>query len=245
MTNLDVPPDCLAVFIDDTGHELLAKDHPVYGLGGCAALGAQYTRLIVQPWRKVRAAVTGSPNEPLHAHAFGRHSTEEQKKAMAQFFQDYPFMRFGVAGSTATRCTPEISFMRTVVESLKPRVVEVAKFSPLRSMAVIFESNERVNNLIQEYFGSFQLQENGTPIPVEFYFMPKDAKEPGLEVADFVANALGGQVRRRSVTKKEGFQQDFQAIFHKVDRRLVSFFGIESVEPSAPPAQSPSDELTP
>jgi hypothetical protein len=40
---------CLAVFVDDTGHEALVKGHPVYGLGGCAVMGRDLERVIRQP----------------------------------------------------------------------------------------------------------------------------------------------------------------------------------------------------
>jgi hypothetical protein len=38
MTNLALPDGCLAVFIDDAGHEALVEGRPVYGLGGCDVL---------------------------------------------------------------------------------------------------------------------------------------------------------------------------------------------------------------
>jgi hypothetical protein len=67
---LVVPNKCLVFYIDDTGHETLALGHPVYGLGGCAALGRDLDRLILQPWRSVREIITGSPDTRLHASTF-------------------------------------------------------------------------------------------------------------------------------------------------------------------------------
>ena len=49
---------CLAVFVDDTGHEALVREQPVYGLGGCAALGRDIERLIHQPWKELRRRVS-------------------------------------------------------------------------------------------------------------------------------------------------------------------------------------------
>jgi hypothetical protein len=60
--------------------------------------------------------------------------------------------------------------------------------------------------------------------------MPKSANFPDLEVADFIANTIGGHARCHLVEGKKGFGKDFQAIFHSVDRQLASFVGIESVE---------------
>lgn len=47
---------CLAVFVDDTGHEALVKDHPVYGLGGCAAMGRDIDRIIAQHGERYESA---------------------------------------------------------------------------------------------------------------------------------------------------------------------------------------------
>lgn len=48
---LKLPNDCLAVFVDDTGHEALVAGHPVYGLGGCAVLAQDLESVIRSPWR--------------------------------------------------------------------------------------------------------------------------------------------------------------------------------------------------
>ncbi len=87
---------------------------------------------------------------------------------------------------------------------------------------------------IAQYLGDMRLEEEGRQIPVDFYFMEtKPSHDPALEVADFVANAIGNQARFNQVDKKAGFRKDFEAIFHGVDRKLVSFMGIEKVEITA------------
>jgi hypothetical protein len=234
MPELRYDPDTLLVTIDETGHEHLAGDHTVYGFGGVAVTGMMYHNLIVQPWRKVRTAVAGNADSPLHAADLSGRARPEQLNAVAGFFQQCPFLRFGAGASVLTKHAVDFPFMRLVVESLKRRVVDVAKWCPFRSVAIVFEDNPRANGLIEEYFGDFGIEENGTPIPVDFYFMPKNANEPGLEVADFVANAVGSQIRHCSVDGRPGFRKDFQAVFHNIDRRLVSFMNIERTE--RPPA---------
>src|SRR6476660_3345580 len=74
---LKLPNDCLAVFVDDTGHEALVPGHPVYGLGGCAALAQDLDAFVRSPWREVRRQVTGSPDTPLHASEFGPSATKD------------------------------------------------------------------------------------------------------------------------------------------------------------------------
>jgi hypothetical protein len=68
---LHLPQDCLAVFVDDTGHDQLVRGHPVYGLGGCAGLSQDLDRVIRGPWRAIRQAVAGLPDAQLHASEFG------------------------------------------------------------------------------------------------------------------------------------------------------------------------------
>jgi hypothetical protein len=52
---------------------------------------------------------------------------------------------------------------------------------------------------IERYFGDFQLEKDGKPLPVVCYFMPKSANFSGLEVADFIANTIGGHARHHLV----------------------------------------------
>ena len=68
----------------------------------------------------------------------------------------------------------------------------------------------------------------GAAVPVEHCLMPKAAREPALEVADFVANAVGGMARRY-ITGYGGFGKDFKAIFHSVPSHLTRFMFVEGV----------------
>ncbi len=226
--NLVLPNDCLAVFVDDTGHEALVKGHPVYGLGGCAVMAPHLDRIIRQPWREVRQLITGSANIPLHAYDFKRTATPEHIKTVAAFFRTQPFGRFGATISIKTKLTSEIKSVPTIAMVLKKRVADIAKWTTCKEIAVIFESSDRDNSKIQDAFQNFDLQENGKIIPVECYFMPKSAADPALEVADFVIYAIRRQVNR-DLEQRDGFNPDFQAVFHSVDRRLTSFMAIETV----------------
>jgi hypothetical protein len=90
-SDLFLPRRCLAVFVDDTGHEALVPDHPVYGLGGCAVLGRDLACHIWEPWKKIRQLVTGSPDTPLHASEFSKIATSSHIEAVAEFFRVQPF----------------------------------------------------------------------------------------------------------------------------------------------------------
>jgi Protein of unknown function (DUF3800) len=66
---LQVGPNCLLFFIDETGHETFAdKNYPVFGLGGCAINSSSAAAAIAEPWRAMKAAHFGGEDVPLHAN---------------------------------------------------------------------------------------------------------------------------------------------------------------------------------
>jgi hypothetical protein len=227
-TNLVLPDGCLAVFVDDTGHEALVAGQPVYGLGGCAALAHELDRVICSPWREIRRRVTGSADTPLHASEFGQFATKQNIDAVAEFFHVQPFARFGAIISTDTKLAGELGPVPTIARVLQARIAKIARWTPFDSLAVIFESSQRADRLIEEAFQGFALEEGGKPIPVECYFMRKKHAEPALEVADFVMHAVGRQARQ-NLKKRGDFAPDFCAVFHSVDRKLASFMEIDTV----------------
>jgi hypothetical protein len=184
--NLALPDRCLAVFVDDTGHEALVAGHPVYGLGGCAVLARDLDQVIRTPWREIRRRVTGSPDTPLHANVFARFATPENIATVAEFFRVHPFARFGAIISANTALADDLALVSTIAKVLQARIADIARWTDFDSLAVIFESSQRADRLIEEAFQGFGLEENGAPIPVQCHFMRKEHGEPALEVADFV-----------------------------------------------------------
>lgn len=58
--------------------------------------------------------------------------------------------------------------------------------------------------------------------------MPKAAADPALEVADFIMHAIGRQARQ-NMKERGVFAPDFKAVFHAIDRKLVSYMEVASV----------------
>jgi hypothetical protein len=228
-STLILPGGSLVVFVDDTGHEALVPGHPVYGLGGCAVMSEHLDAFIRNPWREVRRRVTGSPDSPLHASDFGQNASPENIQAVASFFRQNPFSRFGAVTSVNAQLAPGCGPLRAIMKVLQMRVAEIARWTPFQEVHIIFESSKRADPLIEDAMQGFGLEEDGKPIPVECYFMPKRAGEPGLEVADFVVHTVGRQARA-NLKQRSGFALDYAAVFHSVDRRLTSFMEVESAE---------------
>ena len=221
---------CLAVFVDDTGHEALAKGHPVYGLGGCAALGRDFERLIERPWKELRRRVTGSRDAQLHANRFAGNPKIGDVEAVADFFRAQPFWRFGAVFTTETTLLPEISLMQTMKGVLQKRIQDIVEGTLCKEVSIVFELSRRTNDLVQKTFQQFEFNRGSKRIPSESYFMPKSAATPALEVADFVMHAVGRQARH-NLMKRGSFLPDFCAVFHAVDPKLTSFMEVEAVIP--------------
>jgi hypothetical protein len=226
--HLILPERCLAVFVDDTGHEALIKGDPVYGLGGCAVMSRDLERIITQPWREIRKRVTGSPDTPLHANKFPSIAKPGDIEAVAAFFHTQSFWRFGAIFSAETKLSDELGLMRTMKSVLQKRISEIVQGTLCKEIKVIFESSDRADKLIEEAFQDFELHRGAKHIPSECYFMPKSAADPALEVADFVMHAVGRQARH-NLKSRGSFVPNFCAVFHAVDRKLTSFMEVVSV----------------
>ena len=218
----------LAVFVDDTGHEALVKGQPVYGLGGCAALGRDIDRIINQPWKELRRRVAGSSDAHLHAHKFSRIARVDDFEAVAQVFRTQPFWRFGAVFTTETTLLPEISLMRTMKSVLQKRIQDIVEMTLCKEVSIVFKSSERTNDLIQNAFHQFDFNRGSKRIPSECYFMPKAAGEPALEISDFVMHAIGRQTRH-NLNQRGSFLPDFCAVFHAVAPNLTSFIEVDDV----------------
>jgi hypothetical protein len=123
--------------------------------------------------------VTGDPDAPLHAADLDY--TPKNLSAVSAFFKSSGFARLGVAPSNKTSFAVDMHTMAPVMGMLKQHIARLASALPCTTIALIFESSERADPLVQEHFGELGLMEEGRPIDVEHCFMPKSAGEPCLE----------------------------------------------------------------
>jgi hypothetical protein len=222
---LKLATDCLAVFIDDTGNELLNDPfQKVFGLGGCAVIASQLDSILRHPWREVRRIINGSPEVPLHATDLVNPSPP-QINAIAKFFKTQKIPRFGAICSVETDLDHDLSPLFVVAGVLKLRILDILKWQPFRSVEIIFEHSQRLAPKTENVFSNFNIEEDGNPISVGLSWMEKSSAEPALEVADFLVNAIGTEVRHR-LAKRPGHAKNFEAFFQHVDDHLVSFIEI-------------------
>jgi hypothetical protein len=153
MTILELKPTTLAFFIDDTGHERYAdKNHPVFGLGGCAVMSSHYDLVIRQPWNRVREICTGSAKGRLHAAKFSPIASTKNVQAVESFFQTCQFFRLAVITSSQTTHAEGLSPLQLVCDVLYSRIRDIAQWTPFEEVAIIFEASERLNRPLQRAF---------------------------------------------------------------------------------------------
>lgn len=227
MSELKVSPNCLLFYIDETGHETFANTHPVFGMGGCAELACNYEANIKTPWLQLKSQFFGDSNAILHAADLGKISLE-QKIAFCEFFHENLFSRVYTTVSVASTKPDEIEPYHLIARCLLERMTKVAAYYPFDSIAIIFESSERLDKLAAKYFSEYSFSENGKTIPIEYRRMPKHTREAGLEVADFIIHTAGGQARHK-MDGKVGFRKDYECIFQKIPSHLASGLDIDSV----------------
>lgn len=154
-------PACLVVFIDETGNEHFKDDrHPVFGFGGCAVLAADLDAAVREPWRQVRRAVNGSPDEPLHAGGRPRWLPHEFA-VVADFFRRSPCLRIASMSSRVTLLPSGMPAIDAVAGSFKKRIIDVARWTSFQSIALIFEKTDRLKGEIERAFGNFEIEEDG------------------------------------------------------------------------------------
>ena len=86
------------------------------------------------------------------------------------FFRTQPFARIGAIISTKATRDGNIAPVAAIAGVLKNRIVDIAKWTPFSELHVIFEASGRAERLMEEAFGDFRLEEEGTAIQVECFF---------------------------------------------------------------------------
>jgi Protein of unknown function (DUF3800) len=214
--SLVLAPDGLVVFIDETGIEDYSDpNNPTFGRGGCAVLGSQYRTLLKKPWRRLKREKLGGALKPFHASAFEQsRPTRVQISAINRFLQQR-FWRFAVMSDSRTVLPPGVDGHRAVSLVTVRFVTRLVAEYDVNSVALVFESSERGNELVERDFDLANMQllnRAGARIEVDGYFMEKKIMEAGLEVADLVAHTAGRQ-RRHQMAGKPGLAKDFEQMY--------------------------------
>jgi hypothetical protein len=156
----------------------------------------------------------GGADVPLHASDL-KDVTAAQLNAVGNFFRTQPFGRFGVTMTVETVLPEDHNTMTTIPRVLSNRWAELASrvSPPPVEVAVLFESSHRLDPLVERHFNPVVVHIEGKRVPVHHGFIEKRHHLEEMEVADFIAQAAGGQAANQ-LRGQAGFRKDFQAIFH-------------------------------
>jgi len=124
---LQVGPNCLLFFVDETGHETFAdKNYPVFGLGGCAINSSSAAAVIAAPSRAMKAAHFGGEDIPLHANELRNPSTE-QLDALSKFFREQQFARLAVTMSKSAMLPTGKTPLEIITGSMMNRYADLLR----------------------------------------------------------------------------------------------------------------------
>jgi hypothetical protein len=230
-------PACLLVAIDETGHEQLADPrYPLFGLGGCLTVVADYHKHIHGPWTALKDRHFGGGQVPLHAT--GLMPSPEQAAALGSFFKDQTFGRFAAIATDQTDLSSPLSRYESVALVMGKLIDEVATHYHFDRIAVVFEHNQRTEPLIRRVFSSTKTYPDRAKkwqVPTQFFLASKQTAEPLVEVADFVMQAAGTATRAYNETGVPPLKRrDFGSVFEGGSSRRAAFTILTSIHGPKP-----------
>jgi len=227
-------PTTLLIAIDETGHEELADPaYPVFGLGGCLTVVADYHSCIQGPWTALKERHFSGAHEPLHAT--GLNPTPDQAAAIGEFFKTNTFGRFAAVSTPETSLGTPLSRYESTALSMAHCLTAASAEYTFDRIAVIFEHSERTEPLVRRVFSPQSNYPDAAArwrVPTQFFFASKMLAEPIVEVADFVMHAAGTAVRSNLKSPRPFTRRrDFASVFEGGLARRASFLQLEVLSP--------------
>jgi hypothetical protein len=235
----------LLVFIDETGHELIPKAAPYFGLGGIIIYGADYARAIESPWEVLRTSMGLRPGQPLHAatdfSVYAKHLDEMQK-----FFAFGDFFRHVAIATDRTKSNTNPFITAScggLIRNVGRALLKTIQKRPVSRVVYVLEHSQRLHSTYEKLVGPSGptlVSSDGTRLqfPHVWSAIRKASCIPGLEVSDFVLHAAQGQVAARLKRPTAPVRKDFHAVFQIVNPHYVEYMEIneaETTESEGPP----------
>lgn len=225
----------VVVFVDETGDPSLRDpQNPVFAFGACAALGADLDNSLRLPWREIRRKVTGSADRALHMRTMGRRLDASKIELINQFLDSSSIRRVSVAVTDRTvfddNGLPKSPVMELCLQLTLDTVADLMRGSePIETISLVFEDSNLIER-IRPHWQALQLVRNdGIKISVNWAALSKEADEPGLDIADFIAHSTAGFIReKRSEDSK--FAKRYRAIFPIASPAIAKGLEINAAE---------------
>lgn len=224
------------LFIDETGGEDLSDPNfPIFGFGAIGLPASLYLSNLVNPWIHIKEKAFGGESTPMHA-ADLKKPTIEQLESLNMFFGRCAFCRIACVISDKTAFEGDFDIYNIAVRTFYSRLIDVLKHTEYDDIYMIFEDSHRGNPKNMDYFSRYKVTKEdsaGKPVDVKCsrFIMSKREREPGLEVADFVAHTAGAsvQARLKGTRTRTNERKDFEAIFRSGNTDLISFIELTRV----------------
>lgn len=221
------PPDtALIVGIDETGCEdYRDNNYPVFGLGGCAVRAGDYFRYADDPWSEMKDKYFGGRATSLHA-ADIKNPTKNQLLALESFFTEQPIFRFATMSAVSFDNNSGTDNLHLLVQSVIQQVCEFVSLVRPSEVIFVIEDSQRIGKSMRSYFSAYNIGTEDGVIPSKIMYATKDVCMSLLEIADFVIQPAGAQVRNRikgTFPKSSSIRKDFKIVFRNVDPRLCSY----------------------
>jgi hypothetical protein len=226
------------LFIDETGgQDLLDPNFPIFGFGGVGIPASLYVSNIVDPWMNIKKMAFGGEQTQMHA-ADLRAPNSQQLRLLSGFFNNCAFCRIAcvVSDKTSIGNKSESDLYNLVVSTFYSRLHEVLNETDFDNIFMVFEDSQRDNHKNRDYFNRYKIERrnggNKSIVQCDKFIMSKTEREPGLEVADFVAHTAGSSVLSRLRGKRSATNErrDFDAVFNSQFKRISSFIEITKVK---------------
>jgi hypothetical protein len=240
MEHLLLESNTLVFYIDDTGDEQLNNpEHPVFAFGGVACSTALHLEL-ARSWQTMKSRHFPQVVGPLHAKTHLRESklSKTKREAVLAAIPRGTLGRFGTI-MTADTMVGRDQIMITTCGTLANRLARVAAgmaqlglWNPSmssRKVIAVFEHSARLANHLEQHFTSLALQVLGETIPVEGCFMLKSVANPFLEMADFVVNTVGRNVKHQRIHGRQSCIASFHSLFRDVGPPMADYFETTTV----------------
>jgi len=212
----------LVFAFDDTGHEEFKdENYQIFGIGGCAFLVQDYQRLIETPFNYMCDKFFPNVQRPFHTTDVIRTITDVQINALNHLFEKFMFFR--IARTIASKLNNEtnIDNIRLVTGSLINAIKDISHQAVFDRIFVIFEDSERTGLQVINGLSGYKINNGERDFQIELGLMQKKSASPALELADLIIHTAGRQTKHRNKGNLN-FLPDYESVFTKIDKRLIS-----------------------
>ena len=219
ITSLNYEAGDLLIFIDDTGVKKPSVSHPVFGLGGCALLGADYD--VLKPeWMTLRRNVFQLADDAkFHATDILPGLSVEQLSVVTEFLRGTRPYKIANVVTLQSLIHEEGRALSTVIQGIEEAVDRLFWDAPAQHARWIFEHSDW---LCQEMvttgsFPNYRWPTNPDARQVTsphnyLGFMRKKTREVGIEVADLIIFIVGKHYRDQ-VYRRLTYHDQITAMF--------------------------------